>query len=149
MMRYMIYDCNAQRVPLQKEIEYLQNYIELNQLKSHRKLNLKLEVAGDMHDLKIAPLLLINFVENGIKHGDINVNDRGFITIRLTIDQAKVTFEMKNSYRELHHGKPLHKGIGIENVKHRLALLYPHKHRLRIDKTENVFTVELVLEADN
>jgi streptogramin lyase len=149
MMRYMIYDCNAQRVPLQKEIDYLHNYIELNQLKSHRKLNLKLEVIGDVHELKIAPLLLINFVENGIKHGDVNVNDRGFIIIRLTIDGTTVTFEMKNSYRELHHGKPIHKGIGIENVKHRLALLYPHKHRLRINKNENVFTVELVLEADN
>jgi ligand-binding sensor domain-containing protein len=149
MMRYMIYDCNAQRVPLQKEIEYLQNYIELNQLKSHRKLNLKLDVTGDVHEHKIAPLLLINFVENGFKHGDVSVNDRGFITIRLTIDETKVTFEMKNSYRELHHGKAIHKGIGIENVKHRLALLYPHKHRLRMERNDNVFTVELVLETDN
>ena len=64
MMRYMIYDCNAQLVPLQKEIEYLRNYVDLNQLKSNRKLNVLLSVDGNVHALKVAPLLLINFLEN-------------------------------------------------------------------------------------
>lgn len=148
MMRYMIYDCNAPRVTLQKEIEYLQNYVELNQLKSHRKLNITFEVVGDIGQLMIAPLLLINFVENGFKHGDITLNDRGFINIKLKATDTTVIFEMRNSYRELHQGKAVQKGIGIENAKHRLALLYPNKHRLTLEKNGHVFTVELVLDTD-
>lgn len=146
MMRYMIYDCNAQLVPLQREIEYLQNYVDLNQLKSNRKLNVSLSIHGNPTSLKVAPLLLINFLENGFKHGDISLSDHGFIAVRITVADTEVTFEMRNSYRELQLEKDPHKGIGLENVKHRLSLLYPDKHRLKIEKGNGVFIVELTLE---
>ena len=148
-MRYMIYDCNAQLVPLQKEIEYLRNYVDLNQLKSNRKLNVLLSVDGNVHALKVAPLLLINFLENGFKHGDVSLNDRGFINVNISINDTEVAFTMMNSYRELQQGDSIHKGIGLENVKHRLALLYPNKHRLKISKSSGVFTVELTLELEH
>jgi len=148
MMRYMIYDCNAQLVPLQKEIEYLRNYIDLNQLKSSRKLNVILTIEGNVHALKVAPLLLINFLENGFKHGDVNLNDRGFINVSIIIHDTEAIFTMTNSYRELQQSG-FHKGIGLENVKHRLALLYPKKHRLKINKNNGVFSVELTLELEH
>ena len=146
MMRYMIYDCNAQLVPLQKEIEYLQNYVDLNQLKSNRKLNVVLKVDGNPACLEVAPLLLINFLENGFKHGDISISDHGFISVRITVNDTELSFTMKNSYREPQQGNDLHKGIGLQNVKHRLTLLYPDKHRLKIEKENGVFIVELALE---
>lgn len=148
MMRYMIYDCNADLVPLQKEIEYLQNYIDLHQLKSHRKLNAVMVVHGDANGLKIAPLLLINFLENCFKHGDLNVNAQGFIHAELIISRTVLLLTMKNSFREKKSAGPDRQGIGLGNVKHRLTLLYPAKHSLRIGKNNGIFEVELKMHLD-
>jgi LytS/YehU family sensor histidine kinase len=148
MMRYMIYDCNADLVPLQKEIEYLQNYIDLHLLKSHRKLNVVMAVQGQVNGLKIAPLLLINFLENCFKHGDLTVSGQGFIHVELVISGTALLLTMRNSFREKTSAGIDRRGIGLDNVKHRLTLLYPSRHKLRIEKNNGIFEVELKLHLD-
>ena len=148
MMRYMIYDCNAHVVFLQKEIEYLQNYIDLNLLKTNKKLNVSFQVQGDVSGLKIAPLLLINFLENSFKHGDSYSNGNGFIDTKIIIDGMEMNFIIINSFKEKRNDKQTRQGIGIENVKHRLNLLYPDRYKLRIEKNISTFEVELKLQLD-
>jgi ligand-binding sensor domain-containing protein len=148
MMRYMIYDCTSDLVPLQKELDYLNNYIDLNQLKSNRKLNASIEVIGNPDGLKIAPLLLINFLENSFKHGDLNQNGDGFIKVRLAIQGLGLSFSVSNSFRDSPTAKREQTGIGLDNVKHRLSLLYPGRYSLRIDKNNSIFEVELELRLD-
>lgn len=148
MMRYMIYDCNVRFVPLQKEIEYLQNYIGLNQLKTNKKLNVTFHVEGSTAGLKIAPLLLINFLENSFKHGDIHANGDGFITVEIAAYGTDMTLLIANSFKTKPVNKHIRRGIGIENVEHRLNLLYPDKYSLRIEKNNGIFEVELKLELD-
>lgn len=148
MMRYMIYDCTAQQVPVQKELDYLKNYIDLNQLKSSRRLNASIIVEGNPDGLKIAPLLLINFLENSFKHGDLSLNGEGFIHVHLVITGFHLSFIVKNSFREKPFGNQGQAGIGLKNVKHRLSLLYPGKHTLRIEKNSGIFEINLKLDLD-
>lgn len=145
MMRYMIYDCIADEVPLQKEIEYLQNYIDLNQLKSHRKLNASITIDGSTAGLKIAPLMLINFLENSFKHGDLNQNGQGYIQASVRIRGHELTFQLRNSYRERQREDNPRRGIGLNNVRHRLELLYPDRHQLKIIRNSSIFEVDLNL----
>ncbi|MEO7992034.1 MAG: two-component regulator propeller domain-containing protein [Chryseolinea sp.] len=148
MMRYMIYDCTVPLVPLQKEIDYLKNYIELNQLKSNRKLNASITIDGDPNGLKIAPLLLINFLENSFKHGDLNSNGDGFIKVYIVINELELFFTIRNSFRDRPIKRNEQGGIGLENVQHRLSLLYPGKHTLRIEKNNSIFEIELKLKLN-
>lgn len=142
MMRYMLYDCKEDRVPLEKEIEYLRNYIDLNQLKSPRPLNATLKITGDTRHVKLPPLLLINFLENGFKHGDLNFNTKGFVTAELEIKGDTIRFVVRNSYQKQSQ-EAVQGGIGLENVRHRLELLYPGRYTLAI-KTENgIFEIDL------
>jgi hypothetical protein len=148
MMRYMIYDCTSDLVPLQRELDYLKNYIDLNQLKSNRKLNASIEVVGNPNGLKIAPLLLINFLENSFKHGDLNLNGDGFIKVHLAIRGLELVFSVRNSFRDSPPSREEQTGIGLENVKHRLSLLYPGRYSLMIDKNNSIFEIELKLKLD-
>ena len=148
MMRYMIYDCNADLVPLKKEVEYLQNYIDLNQLKSNRRLNATIKVEGGTDRLKIAPLLLINFLENSFKHGDVNVSGDGFVRTHISIVGHHVTLWIENSFRSGTVKNNDQKGIGLDNVKHRLTLLYPGRHDLKIEKNNSIFEIHLKIQLD-
>lgn len=148
MMRYMIYDCTADLVSLQKELDYLKNYIDLNQLKSNRKLNASITIEGNLNGLKIAPLLLINFLENSFKHGDLNLNGDGFIKAHLAIHGTELFFSIKNSFRDRPDKQQEQAGIGLENVKHRLSLLYPGRHSLRIEKNNSIFEIQLKLNLN-
>ena len=148
MMRYMIYDCNADRVLLKKEIEYLNNYVDLNKLKSGRELNVQFVVEGSAENAKIAPLLLINFVENSFKHSDVYTNRNGYVRILLTIKHRELFFFVVNSFEKKLIEDLSYKGIGLENAKQRLILLYPDKHHLQIEKNNSIFEIVLKLTLD-
>jgi ligand-binding sensor domain-containing protein len=145
MMRYMLYDCNSDKVLLGKEIEYLKNYIDLIHLKNPRKLNIEFNVAGSLNNQKIAPLLLINFIENSFKHGDVHRSSNGFVKIKIEIHELEMVFLLTNSFPEKHAEGPSPNGIGLENTKQRLKLLYKDRHHLRIEKNKGIFNVELKL----
>lgn len=148
MMRYMLYDSGDNYVDLEKEIEYLNNYIELQRLRLKAGITVTFNVHGKVGNKKIAPLLLIPFVENAFKHG-ISYQNESFISIELKVDDNSLNFITTNSIFLESVEKEKSSGIGLENVKRRLELLYPQKHKLNISKNEKSFDVELQIELDN
>ena len=143
MMRYMLYESNEEKVLLTKEIEYLNSYIELEKIRYEGQTFVDFTVEGNTNNKLIAPLLLISFVENIFKHGDIQ-NSKNQVVISLKIEENQLTFKQKNavSIRE----KDKMGGLGLKNVERRLFLLYPDKYTLHI-KTENgIYESELTLK---
>lgn len=144
IMRYMLYDSNSNFVPVIKEVEYLNSFIELQQLRITQKGFVEIKVFGSMDNRTIAPMLLIPFVENAFKHGDKN-HEPG-ISIQLILNEQGMVFTVENYIKDT----PLSQqeesgGFGLENIKRRLGLLYPDKHELKIISGENKYKVELII----
>lgn len=143
MLRYMLYDCKADRVPLQKEIEYLRHYIDLNLLKDSRGLNVEVDLDESRPQLPIAPMLLIPFVENAFKHSKVEDLNKGWIKIKLRTGDDNILFQVQNSVPDSHFTKDQAGGIGLQNVRRQLELVYPGRHELKIEAGLEVFSVEL------
>ncbi|MBW4890489.1 sensor histidine kinase [Mucilaginibacter sp. HMF5004] len=142
IMRYMLYECNDNKVDLAKEIQYLQNYIDLQKIRLGSRGFVDFEIKGDVTNQQIVPLLLISFIENAFKHGVAN-NPETPIFIRLTIDAAKLDFIIQN--RKHTFNKDDAGGIGLNNVKRRLDILYTGKYVLNINNGPDTYTCELSL----
>ncbi|MDO6853084.1 histidine kinase [Cellulophaga lytica] len=145
MLRYVLYECERPFVLLSKEIEYIENYIKLFTLKSSKKYPINTTFNVKDSSIQIAPMLLIPFVENAIKHSNIEQFNATFITIKLTADNGNINFKVENSIATKDILKDDVGGIGLDNVKKRLEILYPNKHTLAISKTDGIFKVELNL----
>jgi len=148
MLRYMLYDSNDGKVPLQKEIDYLENYISLASLKDSRGLNINVDLDKSQVGLQVAPLLLIPFVENAFKHSKIEDIKNGFINISLKTSNQQIEFSIENSIPNTVFKKDKVGGIGLPNTKKRLELLYPNKHELKISENVNVYSVLLKLDLE-
>lgn len=144
MMRYMLYESNEDKVPLDKEIQYLHNYIDLQHLKTENPQQISLEVEGDTSMVRIPPMLFLAFLENSFKHGDVHQSESGYVHGLIQVTDEKLTFSLENSIGK-NQAKDSVGGIGLENVKQRLLLLYPEKHRLDIKAQGGVFTINLEL----
>jgi len=146
IMRYMLYETNTDKVLLEKENTYLQSYIELMQLRLKKKDFISFNVKGDTTCVEIAPMMLVPFVENAFKHCNKNVESPG-ITIEMEIEDKTMKYRVVN-FLKSETTDDLEKtgGIGLNNIKRRLELLYPNKSRLNINKTEDKFEVVLQLE---
>ncbi len=140
LMRYMLYESNNEKVPLNSEIEYIQSFIEIQKLRLAEEDDfiIQFNIEGETDHILIAPMLMIPFVENAFKHG-INFKDSSIIKIELKISYNQLIFSVFNSnYKvdnELEKGKS---GIGLENMKRRLELLYPNGHALEIKEEDEV-----------
>ncbi|HSO86432.1 MAG TPA: histidine kinase [Draconibacterium sp.] len=148
LMRYLLYESEHGKTELSHEINFMNHYIDLMRLRLSPKVELKIDLPADNSGLKIPPLLFIPFIENAFKHG-ISYREKSFIFISMNLDENKIRFSCRNSVAQ-QNGKPMeenHSGIGLENVKKRLDLLFPGKHDLQILKTENEFSVELMIEV--
>ncbi|MCK5469432.1 MAG: histidine kinase, partial [Cyclobacteriaceae bacterium] len=143
MLRYIIYDCNADRVPLEKEINYINNYIDLQKLKDDQMTNI--EVNFEDTDLKcmIAPMILIPFIENSFKHSKIEDIENGWIKLKIENIDNQLMFSIVNSMPKDNYTKDKIGGVGLENVKRRLELLYPKSHKLNLESTKHEFSVKL------
>ena len=148
MMRYMLYDSQAERVSLDKELSYLKNYIELQQLKKSTRQNIHFEVASSTNTIQIPPLLFIPFFENAFKHGNIEDIEHGWVKSTLKTSRMAIDFTISNSFNP-HKRKDSVGGIGLENIQQRLKLLYPQKHQLQITKHDQVFSVTLHIDLDS
>ena len=148
MLRYMLYDSNDGKVPLQKEIYYLENYISLASLKDSRGLNINVDLDKSQTGLQIAPLLFIPFVENAFKHSKIEDLKNGFINIKLNTTNQHIEFTVENSIPNVVFKKDKVGGIGLANTKQRLNLLYPNKYELKILKNENIYAVYLKIDLE-
>lgn len=148
MMRYMLYECNEQKVLLSKEIGYIRNYLDLEGLR-HKKLDIRFHVEGNTHDMTIAPLIFIAFIENAFKHGAANHISDGFVHIQMHIEDNEVNLYVENSKPEkqptIEH-KRKSGGIGLVNVKRRLDILYPNNYHLDIYDNPNTYGVNLWLK---
>jgi len=143
MLRYMLYECNDQWVSLEKEINYINNYIELQQLKTEDTQHIKTDFKKPKHPILIPPLLLIPFIENSFKHSKIEETEIGWVTMKLDFSHKHIHFTITNSIPAIPVSKDKTGGIGLENVRRRLELLYPGKHKLEINETRKVFSVML------
>lgn len=143
MMRYMLYESDARRVPLEREIHYLRNFIQLQELKTEESQQIAFEVAGDSGGIQIPPLLFVPLFENAFKHG--NLDEGGWLKSQLSITKDSLIFHISNSFQE-NQKKDQVGGIGLENVKKRLALLYPDKHEFYVNSEDGVFSVKMKCE---
>jgi len=144
MLRYILYDCTTEEVPIAKEINYLKNYIELQQLKAD-DIDIQVTIDDFAPQVKIAPMLLIPFIENSFKHSKIEDTKQGWIRIALLQQDQQICFRVSNSKPSQSFTKDKVGGIGLQNVKRRLELLYPQKHDLQIVEKADSFRVTLLL----
>lgn len=148
MMRYMLYDSNTEQVPLKNEIAYIENCIMLNKLRyADDEARVNFIFPKNTDGLMIAPMLFITFVENAFKHG-VAIGQVSDIDINLAASKEEIVFSCTNAvhvqHKKMDEGKS---GIGLENVKRRLELLYPGKHRLTIKNDDEKYSVELRIET--
>lgn len=146
LMRYILYESDEKKVTLSKELDYLKSYIDLQEMRFGEDVTIDLDVKVPDAELgrNIEPMLLIPFVENAFKHG-IGI-DQPFIEIHLESYDGILKFEVRNKFNAEEETKDASSGIGVENVRSRLVLLYPKEHSLVIKKEKNVFTIHLTLK---
>ena len=142
ILRYMLYESNDNKVELNRELQYLQNYIDLQKIRFGNKAFVDFKITGEVGDQKIVPLLLIAFIENAFKHGVAN-DPSSPICLRINLDGKRLHFYMENKKHTMN--RDLEGGIGLNNVKRRLDLLYPGKYTLNIQDEDQTYTCELSL----
>ncbi len=148
LMRYMIYESDAQFVPLDHEVKHLKSFVALQELRFKTPGITTFVVEGNVNQHVIAPLLLLPFVENAFKHGH-DLNREGAIQIRLIVDE-NIKYEVENP--TIPTGATVHKdlvgGIGLENIKRRLAIIYDGKYTLSVQEASNSFKVTLIIKPN-
>jgi LytS/YehU family sensor histidine kinase len=146
MLRYVLYECDEKLVPLKKEIDYIDDFIKLYSLKSSKPYKIKTQYTIADNNLLVAPMLFIPFVENAFKHSHIEKHGDSFISILVNATSGTIALEIENSQPKHTINKDEVGGIGIENVKKRLSILYPEKHQLSILESGETFKINLNLE---
>lgn len=147
VLRYMLYDCKAEYVSLRKEVEQIGNFMKISELQIEERGIVSLTVDDIDDSYQIAPLLLIVFIENAFKHSTASQTDNISIAVDVQVEEDGVLqFSCVNSYHPQSNIDSLSSGIGLENVKKRLHLLYPNAHELVINKSEDRFEVVLSLQ---
>ncbi|MBE9662695.1 histidine kinase [Mucilaginibacter myungsuensis] len=150
ILKYMLYETKADTVPLKRDVEAMQNYIELEKLRYEGRLDLNVKIQDGIDEHRIAPLLLAPLVENAFKHGTSEQVGDVWINIDLSIRDQKLKFKVSNSKPTILPGDiERHKGnIGLPNVKKRLELLYPKAHQLKIYEEDVLFAIILEVNLD-
>jgi two-component system LytT family sensor kinase len=143
MLRYQLYECSAQEVSIEKEVGYLKDYIDLQRLRRDDNCVIDLRLSPELKGFRIAPLLLIPFVENAFKHLSHYRNGKNRVVVRLEKENGSLEFAVSNTREEKTGGEG---GIGLRNVQRRLELLYPGRHSLVIGKLPDQFDIFLKLE---
>jgi two-component system LytT family sensor kinase len=132
LMSYMLYDSNQIEVPLEKEIQYIKNYIDLEKIRYGERLEVTLNIYGNIEQLMIAPLLMLPFVENSFKHGARNQLSEGWIHIDIEVQDGCITLKVENSKPNFRDDESKASGIGLSNVRKRLEHLYPNRHSIQL-----------------
>lgn len=148
IMRYMLKDAKSDSVELQKEIEHLESYLSLEKLRLKNGKFLNYSISGDSPGNKIAPMIMIPFVENAFKHSVDSSIENG-IEIRIRIENHTLIFECNNKFDKSETDKDRVHGIGLDTVKKRLDLIYRNNHKLSINSDDSVFKVNLELELND
>lgn len=145
LMRYMLQESNAEKITIEKEAAYLNNYIQLQMLKKRYASKIVTDVQLQNPLLMIEPMRLINFVENAFKHSNPE-EEQAWLKMKLHTNGNQLQFEMTNTFGQTGI-KDKTSGIGLQNVKQRLQLLYPDQHQLNIETNNDVHSVHLTISA--
>ena len=149
LMRYLLYESEKGDTKLSHEIDFMYNYIDLMKLRMNEKIDLSVSLPENYNDINFPPLLFIPFIENAFKHG-VSYRKKSYIRIEMTIDDNDIMFHCSNSVvkngDEKEEKEP---GIGLENVTKRLKLLFPGRHELKIDQSENEYKVFLKITTSS
>lgn len=148
IMRYLIYESKSEMVPLEKEVEQLENYIELERLRVKDAGFIEYETRGSFSAHVVPPMILISFAENAFKHGKRKVPNPG-IKISIVAEEGLIKYSVTNHILSEPHNNHRGEGIGMQNTRRRLELLYPRCHKLEIKSDHERYTVKLVLSCGN
>ncbi len=147
LINYMLYECKSDQVPLSKEIKFIRNYVDIEKMRYGDKLDVDLKITGNIGERKIAPLILLPFVENSFKHGASENLSQSWVKISVDSHTDHLIIKVENS-KSGENGQNGDAGIGIQNVRRRLDLLYNGKHELKIINGEETFLVVLSINTE-
>ena len=151
MFRFITDECQSETVPVEKELNYIQNYLDFQEIRMGKLTNLKVEYNIDNYSAGIPPMILQPFIENCFNHGDIQSNPDGFINLKFSIQHNHLNFMLENSKSEFSSNNILNDrvGVGINNVEQRLKLKYKRNFSLDIKNMPSVYIVNLNIELQN
>ncbi len=145
IMRFMLYETKTAKIPLDKELQYIEKYISLQKIRSSNSNYVQYDVIGNTNGIMVEPMLFIPFIENAFKHAENN-RTGSVVNINISIEADSITFECENKYNPNTSTEIEYGGLGNEIIKKRLQLLYPNKHILEIKKAGNIYSVKLFLQ---
>jgi two-component system sensor histidine kinase AlgZ len=144
LLSYMLYDCKAEQVKLEKEVEIMKDYIDLEKERYGNTIEISWTVEGAIRDVFISPLLMLPFLENAFKHGASEQIEKPWLGVDISVANNILKFKITNSKNE--YSSQSNNGIGINNVKKRLEFLYPGKYELKINDEGDFFAVSLMVK---
>ena len=144
LMRHLLYDSDQEKIPIAKEIEFIESYVDLMKLRFSEKVKITFTYTTAESNILLPPLLFTSLIENAFKYGISYQND-SFIDIQLSGTENELNFSIRNSIAEVVNTDEKNSGIGLENTRKRLDLLYGNNYRINITNTGNIFTVQLKL----
>ncbi len=149
VLRYMLYECREKYVPLGKEVTQLENFIKLNEMQIEERGEVNFSSRNIQNTYQIAPLILIVFIENAFKHSTASQSDKIKIDVAVEVlEKGRLSFICKNSFHAQSNTDSLATGIGLANVRKRLALTYPNAHELNIKKSESLYEIQLFIDLN-
>ena len=144
MMRYLLYEKSTKNVELQKEVDFMRNFINLMRIRYPESVKISAEFPTDCQSVHIPPLLLISFIENAFKHG-VSYTEKSIISVKLALKDNHLHFQCSNFLFPKSVGDKKESGIGIKNVQRRLDLIYGSAYVLDISKNDDFYAVKLIL----
>jgi two-component system LytT family sensor kinase len=145
MLRYQLYECNVEQIELDREINYIRNYIALQKTRIDERINVSFCAEGIEGNMKVAPLIFITFIENAFKYVGFNEGRENEINIKLDCTNGNLRFTTFNTKDSFINQAEKSSGLGTANVRRRLELLYPGRHILSINENENDYSIALTL----
>jgi hypothetical protein len=145
LLRYSLYESGEEKILLSKEVQLMENYIDLQQLRFGEDVEIRLDVSDPDPGVLIEPMLLIPFVENAFKHG-VGMVKHAFIHVEMSMEDGRLYFMVSNNYSKEAFAKDKSPGIGLANTRSRLELLYSGRYKLTITDKDEIYTVELNLD---
>lgn len=144
LLSYMLYECKAPEVRLQKELEIMKNYIELERERYGNKIDISWNENGELQDMFIAPLMMLPFLENAFKHGISEQIEKSWLSVDISVEANRLKVKIANSKNVFATSRE--NGIGIANIRKRLEFIYPHKHELKLSDEGDFFVVALMMQ---
>ena len=149
MLRYVTYDTLSERVPLSREMKIVQSVIELYIMCAQSPPDITVEMKGEVSTETIEPMLLLPIVENALKHGNMSDGAGAFMRVSISVSDEVLHFQISNTYDPMNVQKDQTGGIGLANIRNRLRLHYPERHKLAISKRQGIYKVSLKIEKNN